>query len=44
MWNLKEFESNFSRYESSGFKVHNFYANEVINEVQLYYWQNFERG
>ncbi len=30
MWNLKEFESIYSRYESSGLKVHDFCTNEVI--------------
>lgn len=39
MWNLKEFESIYSRYESSGLKVRDFCANEVINEAKFYYWQ-----
>ena len=39
MWKLKEFESIYSRYERSGLKVRDFYANEVINEAKFYYWQ-----
>ena len=39
MWNLKEFESIYSRYESSGLKVRDFCTNEVINEAKFYYWQ-----
>lgn len=39
MWNLKEFESIYFRYESSGLKVCDFCANEVINEAKFYYWQ-----
>lgn len=39
MWNLKEFESIYSRYESSGLKVRDFCANEVINEAKFDYWQ-----
>lgn len=39
MLNLKAFESIYSRYESSGLKVRDFCANEVINETQFYYWQ-----
>ncbi|MCE8466834.1 IS66 family insertion sequence element accessory protein TnpA [Bacteroides nordii] len=39
MWNLKEFESIYSRYESSGLKVRDFCANELINEAKFYYWQ-----
>lgn len=39
MWNLKEFESIYSRYEISGLKVRDFCANEVINEAKFYYWQ-----
>ncbi len=39
MWNLKEFESIYSRYESSGLKVRDYCANEVINEAKFYYWQ-----
>lgn len=39
MWNLKAFESIYSRYESSGLKVRDFCANEVINEAKFYYWQ-----
>lgn len=39
MWNLKEFESIYFRYESSGLKVRDFCANEVINEAKFYYWQ-----
>lgn len=36
MWNLKEFESICSHYESSGLKVRDFCANEVINEAKFY--------
>lgn len=43
MWNLKEFESIYSRYESSGLKVRDFCANEVINEAKFYYWQKKRR-
>lgn len=39
MWNLKEFASIYSRYKSSGLKVRDFCANEVINEAKFYYWQ-----
>lgn len=39
MWNLKSFELIYSRYESSGLKVRDFCANEVINEAKFYYWQ-----
>lgn len=39
MWNLKVFELIYSRYESSGLKVRDFCANEVINEAKFYYWQ-----
>jgi len=39
MWNLKSFEVIYSRYESSGLKVRDFCANEVINEAKFYYWQ-----
>ena len=39
MWNLKEFESIYSSCESSGLKVRDFCANEVINEAKFYYWQ-----
>ena len=39
MWNLKAFELIYSRYESSGLKVRDFCANEVINEAKFYYWQ-----
>ena len=39
MWNLKSFELIYSRYQSSGLKVHDFCANEVINEAKFYYWQ-----
>ena len=39
MWNLKSFEIIYSRYESSGLKVRDFCANEVINEAKFYYWQ-----
>lgn len=39
MWNFKEFESIYSHYESSGLKVSDFCANEVINEAKFYYWQ-----
>lgn len=39
MWNLKTFELIYSRYESSGLKVRDFCANEVINEAKFYYWQ-----
>ena len=39
MWNLKSFEFIYSRYESSGLKVRDFCANEVINEAKFYYWQ-----
>ena len=39
MWNLKAFEIIYSRYESSGLKVRDFCANEVINEAKFYYWQ-----
>ncbi|WP_394368610.1 IS66 family insertion sequence element accessory protein TnpA [Bacteroides nordii] len=39
MWNLKEFESIYLRYESSGLKVRDFCTNEVINEAKFYYWQ-----
>lgn len=40
MWNLKDFESIYSRYESSGLKVRDFCTNEVIiNEAKFYYWQ-----
>lgn len=39
MWNLKEFESIYSRYESSGLKVRDFCTNEVINKAKFYYWQ-----
>ena len=39
MWNLKEFESIYSRYESSGLKVRDFCANELINGAKFYYWQ-----
>lgn len=39
MWNLKSFEVIYSCYESSGLKVRDFCANEVINEAKFYYWQ-----
>lgn len=39
MWNLKAFELIYSRYKSSGLKVRDFCANEVINEAKFYYWQ-----
>ena len=39
MWNLKTFELIYSRYESSGLKVRDFCANEVINEAKFNYWQ-----
>lgn len=39
MWNLKEFELIYSRYQSNGLKVRDFCANEVINEAKFYYWQ-----
>ena len=39
MWNLKSFALVYSRYESSGLKVRDFCANEVINEAKFYYWQ-----
>lgn len=39
MWNLQSFEVIYSRYESSGLKVRDFCANEVINEAKFYYWQ-----
>ncbi len=39
MWNLKEFESIYLRYESSSLKVRDFCTNEVINEAKFYYWQ-----
>lgn len=39
MRNIKEFESIYFRYESSGLKVRDFCANEVINEAKFYYWQ-----
>lgn len=44
MWNLKFFELIYSRYESSGLKVRDFCANEVINEAKFYYWQKKLRG
>jgi len=39
MLNLKEFQLIYSRYQSSGLKVCDFCANEVINEAKFYYWQ-----
>jgi hypothetical protein len=39
MWNLKEFESIYSRYQSSGLRVKDFCGNECISLSRFFYWQ-----
>ena len=39
MWNKKEFESVYDRYESSGLSVKDFCINEGIYTSKFYYWQ-----
>lgn len=39
MWNLKEFESIYSRYQSSGLRVKDFCCNECISLSRFFYWQ-----
>ncbi len=39
MWNLKEFERVYDRYQNSGLQVKDFCINECISEGKFYYWQ-----
>ncbi|HKL71748.1 MAG TPA: hypothetical protein VJ855_03750 [Marinilabiliaceae bacterium] len=38
MWNKKEFESVYDRFESSGLSVKDFCINEGIYTSKFYYW------
>lgn len=40
MWNLKDFESVYERYKSSGLCIKYFCRNEGIAENKFYYWRN----
>lgn len=39
MWNLKEFEVVYSRYQSSNLRVKDFCHNECISLSRFFYWQ-----
>jgi hypothetical protein len=39
MWNQKQFEEIYSRYQSSGLQVKEFCRNECIKEAKFFYWQ-----
>ncbi|MDD4114972.1 MAG: hypothetical protein PHG27_05155 [Massilibacteroides sp.] len=39
MWNLKEFEVVYSRYQSSHLRVKDFCRNECISLSRFFYWQ-----
>jgi len=44
MWNLKDFESVYERYRSSGLCVKYFCQNEGIAENKFYYWRNKQKS
>jgi hypothetical protein len=39
MWTLKQFETIFDRYHSSGLSLKDFCQNECILESKFFYWQ-----
>ena len=39
MWTIKQFETVYDRYRSSGLRVKEFCRNECILESKFYYWQ-----
>lgn len=39
MWTLKQFETIYDRYQSSGLRLKDFCQNECILESKFYYWQ-----
>lgn len=39
MWTIKQFETVYDRYRSSGLRVREFCRNECIQESKFYYWQ-----
>ncbi|WP_019538001.1 IS66 family insertion sequence element accessory protein TnpA [Proteiniphilum acetatigenes] len=39
MWNQKQFEEIYARYQSSGLRVNEFFRNECIVTSRFFYWQ-----